>query len=341
MPMGRHNNTHHPGRWATIGVLIIATTAVTACADDDSDHAAELNGATEQAAATIAPSESDTITTEQPAPADETVGSAPTGVDFGDIGRDVIVELHVFMTSDDIARSVASITSDAASLRGGVASSDVDYGSGDSAAPSGHAVLVVRVPPDKVNHLVDGLDTTGTVVSLNQIAEDVTDQLVDLDVRIANARASVANVREFMEQTTDLSQLVTLEGELSRRQTALEQLEAQQHNLGDRVQLATVTVEIAPTPAVPETGPAEQHDGLGDGLQSGWEAFVAIVFAIVYVLAVLAPFLVVGLVAAGIAWMVIRRRPRHAAPTTAQTAPQPVQPVVSEEPDRESATPVG
>jgi hypothetical protein len=232
---------------------------------------------------------------------------------------------------------VASITSDAASLGGGIASSDVDYGSGDITEPSGHAVLVVRVPPDKVNRLVDGLDTTGTVVSMAQSAQDVTDQLVDLDVRIANARASVANVRAFMEQTTDLSQLVTLEGELSRRQTALEQLEAQQRNLGDRVQLATVTVEIAPTPATPVSEPAEPRDGLGDGLGSGWEAFVAVVFAIAYVLAVLAPFLVIGLAAGGVAWTVARRRPRHATPTL----PPPASEVVSEDRDRESATPVG
>ncbi len=335
--MGRHN-THHPRRWATIGLITITSTLV-ACSGDDNDDSAQLAAASEQPAVTVGATGEggDMVATEQSAPAEETEGTGPTGVDFGDIGRDVIVELHVFMTSDDIARSVASITSDAATLGGGVESSDVDYGSGDDAAPSGHAVLVVRVPPDKVNRLVDGLDTTGTVVSMNQSAQDVTDQLVDLDVRIANARASVANVREFMEQTTDLSQLVTLEGELSRRQTALEQLEAQQRNLGDRVQLATVTVEIAPTPTTPVAEPAEPNDGLGDGLRSGWEAFVAVVFAIAYVLAVLAPFLVVGLAAGGIAWMIVRRRPPHPTPTVQPQAA----PVVSEEQDRESATPVG
>jgi hypothetical protein len=125
-----------------------------------------------------------------------------------------------------------------------------------------------------------------------------------------------------------------LESELTRRQTELEQLEAQQRNLGDRVALATVTVEIAPTPTVPDVAESDEQ-GIGDGLRSGWDAFVAIAFAIVYVIAVLAPFLVVALLAAGVAWFVLRRRP---LPPQAQPADEDP---LSEEPDREHATPVG
>jgi hypothetical protein len=339
--MGRHINTHHPARWATTG-LIITTLALTACGGSDDDASASLGG-NEAAAATVAPSGvgDDMIATEESAQADEPsppgTGDGGAGIDFGDLGRDVITEMHVLMKSDDIARSVAAITSDAAALGGGVASSDVNYGTDDDATPSGHAVLVVRVPPGNVLRLLDRLDTTGSVVSLNQSAQDVTEQLVDLDIRIANARESVANVREFMDQTTDLSQLVTLESELTRRQTELEQLEAQQHNLGDRVELATVTVEIAPTtpPAPPPSAP-EPDEGLADGLRSGWNAFVSTVFAVTYVLAVMAPFLVVGLVVIGIAWALHRRR----RPITV-TPVRPADPVISEQQDRGPATPVG
>ena len=332
--MGRHN-TFHPRRWATAGPIIIAS-VLTACGGDDNDSAAAQ---TDAAAATIAPGApndgGDMIATEESA-AEQSAGGGQTGIDFGQIGRDVIVELHVFMTSDDIARSVAAVTADAASLGGGIASSDVDYGSNDDdpAGNRGHAVLVVRVPPDAVDRLLQGLDDTGTVVSMSQSAQDVTDQLVDLDVRIANARTSVANVREFMDQATDLNQLVMLESELTRRQTELEQLEAQQRNLGERVALATVTVEIAPTAAVPDVAEPDE-EGLGDGLRSGWAAFVAIAFAIFYVIAVLAPFLVVALLAAVVAWFVLRRRPQ---PPQAQPAEEDT---LSEEPDREHATPVG
>ncbi|HEX6656772.1 MAG TPA: hypothetical protein VF065_01745, partial [Ilumatobacter sp.] len=156
--MGRHN-TFNPRRWATAGPIIVAL-ALTACGGNDDDDAGE---AETDLAATItagAPTAGgDMIATEETAPADQAAGGSQTGIDFGQVGRDVVVEMHVVMSSDDIARSVSAITSDAAALGGGVASSAVDYGvvDGRSTTPTGHAVLVVRVPPDRVDRLLEGL----------------------------------------------------------------------------------------------------------------------------------------------------------------------------------------
>ena len=171
----------------------------------------------------------------------------------------------------------------------------------------------VKVPPSAVNDLVGGLDDAGVVRSVAQSAQDVTDQLVDLDIRIDNARASVESVRQFMEATEDLSELVTLEAELTRRLTDLEQLEAQQRNLSDRVALATVTVDIQPTASVPEP---DTGDGIGDAFASGWKAFVAVLYGIVLVVAALTPFLVLGSMLLAV-WWLVRRRPRVAVPAPA------------------------
>lgn len=243
----------------------------------------------------------------------------PGTIDFGIIGRDVMIEMHVLMSTDDISRSVASITANAAALGGGIASSDIDYGDivdgGDSSGdareatenPGGYALLVVKVPPDAIDRLLEGLDSTGTVLSVNQSAQDVTEQLIDLDVRISNARQSVATVREFMDRTENLSELVTLEGELTRRQTELEQLEAQQRSLSERVALSTVTIEIVPTASVPVDEPDQ---GIGDAFGDGWDAFLAFVFAVTYVLAVVAPFVLVAGLGALVVWRIAgRRRP--------------------------------
>src|SRR5690606_28364314 len=130
----------------------------------------------------------------------------------------------------------------------------------------GHAVLVLKVPPAEVDRVLGNLDATGRVLSMNQSAQDVTDQLIDLDVRIANKRASVENVRTMMEQATDLNQLVTLEAELTWRRTELEQLEAQQRNLSDRVALSTITIEVRPAPdRTPVSPPATTRSAMRAG----------------------------------------------------------------------------
>lgn len=239
-------------------------------------------------------------------------------IDLGQIGRDVIVEMHVTVSSDDIPRSVATVSARAAALGGGVASSNVDYGNPATGSDDlGYAVLVVKVPPGAIDDLIAGIERTGTILGIEQSAQDVTEQLVDLDVRIANARESVVHVREFMDRAEDLTDLVTLEAELTRRQTELEQLEAQQRNLSERVAFSTVTVEILPTASVPE--PVDDDDSLGDALRRGWDGFTAAAFGVVYVLAVLLPFLAVALVVGLVVLLVLRRRRRrgHAAPAPA------------------------
>ena len=50
-----------------------------------------------------------------------------------------------------------------------------------------YANLVVKVPPEGEDRLLAGLDDTGTVLSISRSAQDVTEQLIDLDARIGTA----------------------------------------------------------------------------------------------------------------------------------------------------------
>lgn len=334
-------------------LILAGALALTACGGDNDDSAvtdsAEPTAADDMAADDSADSSSGGfIASGEDGDGATADRSASGGFDIGVIGRDVIVEMRVVVSSDDIERTVASVMASARTLGGGVASSDVNYGNDAVTGSDGYAVLVVKVPPDSVDRLLSGLDDTGTVQSINQSAQDVTEQLVNLDVRIDNARQSVANVREFMESTENLNELVTLEAELTRRQTELEQLEAQQRNLSDRVALSTVTIEVVPTAAVPEP-PAEPepNDGIGDAFRSGWEAFTALLFGIGFVVAATLPFLASALLLAFAAWMVIRRRDARRPASHPSTIPMPApiadEPIADEpQPEADDApTPVG
>lgn len=314
--MGRTNNQHR--RRFAVALITTGAIALSACGGND-DDAASASASEVVADEAEAATGGDSVAIGGEQPADAPIGAGDTGgFDLGSVGRDVIVEMRVVVSSDDIQRTVSSITATASSLGGGIASSDVDYGTrSDDGTVDGYAVIVVKVPPASIDTLLGRLDDTGTVESINQSAQDVTEQLVDLDVRIENARASVEHVREFMERTQDLKELVALEGELTRRQTELEQLEAQQRNLSERVALSTITIEVVPTAAVPAPEPDE---GIGDAFRTGWDAFVTFFFGLGFVLAVLAPFLLLAALVATVAWSLTRRLRRPPAPDTA--APQ-------------------
>ena len=312
-------------------IILAGGLAITACGGSD-DSAASVEVAadmadestTGQEGAFGGSEEPGFIATGEPDAAAENASPESGGFDIGVVGRDVIIEMRVVLSSDDIQRTVASVTAAASTLGGGVASSDVNFGSGEN--NEGFAVLVVKVPPTAVDRMLAGLDDTGVVQSINQSAQDVTEQIVDLDVRIANARTSVDNVREFMERTENLNELVSLEAELTRRQTDLERLEAQKRNIADRVALSTITIEVIPSASVPELV-VDEDESIGDAFQSGWDAFTAFMFGIGFVIAATLPFLLLGLLVAVVIWIWVRRRDnrsrRTASPLPAPSTSRP------------------
>ena len=302
--MERTNAQPRPTSRRLVSVLAVAgVLALVACFGGD-DESTQSAPATTAAAAAFSVEEDDGgfVVTGEDRPALKHYSSS--GFDIGVIGRDVIIEMRVLVSSDNIQRTVASIMASVSGLGGGVAYSNIDYGNQIDGHNDGFAMLVVKVPPEGIDQLLAGLDDTGTVHSISQSAQDVTEQLVDLDVRIRNVRESVANVREFMDLTENLKDLVVLEGEMTRRQTDLERLEAQQRNLSDRVALSTVTIDIVPTGSVG----GENSDTIGDAFSTGWDVFVAVLYRTGFVLAVLAPFLVVAALLALLVRFVVRRR---------------------------------
>ncbi|MFV6032543.1 DUF4349 domain-containing protein [Streptomyces sp. NPDC056264] len=181
--------------------------------------------------------------------------------------------------------------------------------------------VVLRVPQERYDSVLTELAGTGKLLARKADAKDVTEQVVDVESRIATQRASVARVRALMERAEKLTDVVTLEGELSRRQADLESLLAQQSSLRDRTSLATITLELSQK----EKPRAEEDEddgrpGFGDALSGGWNALVGAVSWAVVVLAALAPWLAVAL----IGYLVWRRvvRPRRAGRANAlPTAP--------------------
>ncbi|MEU6800870.1 DUF4349 domain-containing protein [Streptomyces neyagawaensis] len=134
--------------------------------------------------------------------------------------------------------------------------------------------VVLRVPTEKYEEVLTALAGTGRLIERRAKAEDVTEQVVDVESRITTQRASVARIRELMDRATKISDVVTLEGELSTRQADLESLLARQKSLKDRTSLATVKLSLSET-AVKK---AEKDDepGFVDALAGGWNAFVAV-----------------------------------------------------------------
>ncbi|WP_329545017.1 DUF4349 domain-containing protein [Streptomyces sp. NBC_01356] len=197
-----------------------------------------------------------------------------------------------------------------------------------------HTRVVLRVPTERYDEVLADMEGTGKLLERTAKAQDVTDQVVDVESRIQTQRASVARIRELMDQATKLSDVVTLEGELSSRQADLESLLAQQASLKDRTSLATITLTLSETPV--KQVEKDDDPGFLDALTGGWNAFVTMLRWIAVAFGAILPF------AAGAALLLVlwalwvrllrSRFPRRPAPAAASpTGTLPVAPPVREQ----------
>jgi hypothetical protein len=194
------------------------------------------------------------------------------------------------------------------------------------AAGREHSRVQLKVPPADYERLLEDLAGLGKLTDRKVNAEDVTSQVVDVQSRIKSQQTSVARLRELMNRAVKLSDVVTLEGELSTREADLEALQAQQKSLKERTDMATVTLVLTEPEAV---AAAKKDDGVwasvGDALGAGWHAFYVTFRAILVALAAALPFAAL----AALVWVLIRtlrrRLPAPSAPAPAPvTVPAPV-----------------
>ncbi|MER5464948.1 DUF4349 domain-containing protein [Streptomyces sp. NPDC002668] len=184
--------------------------------------------------------------------------------------------------------------------------------------------VVLRVPQEKYDAVLAELAGAGKLLSRKADAKDVTDQVVDVESRIATQRASVNRVRALMDRADKLSDVVTLEGQLSSRQAELESLLAQQTALRDRTTLATITLSLSENE---NKGQKAEDDGPGflDALGGGWHALVTAALWIGIAIAAVAPWVAAfALLYAVWRWVIRPRLPKRPTPETPQPAPLPV-----------------
>jgi hypothetical protein len=185
-----------------------------------------------------------------------------------------------------------------------------------SADPGSARVLhaTLRVPGDRLADTLARLRGLGQVTADQQSAEDVSDQLVDLDARLHNARATEQRLSDILRQRTGkLSDVLEVEQEIARVRLQVEQLDAQKANMGRRVAYASIEVTVSEARKAgldpgPLPLPTQLRVAFADGLQTVVDTLVgAMLFALRA-----GPTLTLWLVAGAGAWVAVKRLRRRA-----------------------------
>lgn len=216
---------------------------------------------------------------------------------------------------DDVAGK-ASLAEGYARTAGGSVAGDDRAGSGDQA----RADLVLKVPPARLDGVLGQLSALGEETQRTSTTEDATEQVADVESRVATMQASIARVRAILSRADRIGDVVSVEGELSRRVTELEALQARQRALSGRVGMATITLHLF-AERTESAAPPVQRGGFLGGLEEGWQAFTGTIGWLLLVLGAVLPFLLLLIPAALAArWALLRSR-RPPAPTAPTATP--------------------
>lgn len=198
----------------------------------------------------------------------------------------------------DLAAAVASGRDVANGLGGYVGGSRMSNNGEQSTAS-----IAYRIPSDRWEEGLAAFRALGTVIGEQTDSADVTGQLVDLEARIRNLRASETALQRIAADATAVEDVLDVEKRLTEIRGQIEQLDAQRANLDDQASFGTLTVTygreiVAVVEAARGWNPAAEVDRASATLVDVVQAITTagIWFAIVWLplLVVLAILLLVG-----------------------------------------------
>ncbi|WP_206797739.1 DUF4349 domain-containing protein [Amycolatopsis sp. MtRt-6] len=249
------------------------------------------------------------------------VPAAPPQQGSGKTGQEKVTAPQPGATDRKLARSArleltATKVTDVVAQARGIAQGAGGY-TGQESTGEELATLSLAVPADKLDGVLDQLSHLGSGLVKRELnTQDVTEQVIDVEARLATQRVSVERIRALLARATSVSEIASVESELTSREATLESLQQQRNSLAGSVAMATVAMTIRTVAAPPP--PAEDRGGFLGGLAGGWDAFLTFGGGLLTVLGAIAPFLLFLAPLGWLGWWLHRRR-RVPAPEPSET----------------------
>ena len=153
--------------------------------------------------------------------------------------------------------------------------------------------LTVKVLPNEFDSIINDVKNLGNIKSANTNIEDVTEQYVDIERRIAHKEIQLNRLYELYNQTGNVVDLLEVEKEISRVEYELESLIASKLNYDNRIDKSTIVIYLTEKKF-------ENESTLGDTFSSLIPIFLATLsFGLMFIVGsvgFLIPFLIVILI---------------------------------------------
>jgi hypothetical protein len=217
------------------------------------------------------------------------------------------------------AADVSSATAQAAQIAegaGGYVSSETASDHPDRPSEA-TASVQLKIPAASYPAILGQLASRlGTQLALQQQAQDVTQQVADVNSQVTSDQAAIAQLRALLSHAGSVSDLLSVQNQINQEESSLESMQAQQRALSHETSYATVTLTLLGPKAKPAVHRPKAPPTLAGGFGAGWHALRVTVSWTLAFLGAIAPFAAIAAIAGYVIYRgrrrLVRRRPADA-----------------------------
>jgi hypothetical protein len=199
---------------------------------------------------------------------------------------------------DKLEPAIVKVRQLAAQLGGYIANSSMTGGRDQVRS----ATLELKIPAQRFDQAINGLNALGKVESVNATAEDVGEEYVDITARVTNARRLEERLIDLLaNRTGKLQDVLSVERELARVREQIERYEGRLRYLKSRV--ATSTLSVTVHEPLPLLGDGPGQNPIVAAIRQAWRNFVGFVSGGIALLGILVPLAALAVVG----WIIYRK----------------------------------
>lgn len=210
--------------------------------------------------------------------ADDQIAQDETSNIPGKTGPMIIRTAELEITTDAFEKARAGVDEILRRHNGHVGQLNVNTPAGEARSLTG----TLRVPAGQLDAALADLKGLGRTEKESQSGEEVTQQYVDLEARLANAKHTEQRLSEMLrERTGKLSDVLAVEIQISRVRGEIEQMEAERKTMKNQVDFATITITLAEAykeelKAVPSSTGTQFRNAAVDGYRTLVDGIIAV-----------------------------------------------------------------
>jgi len=239
-------------------------------------------------------------------------GSAPrAAAKYAATGQQLIYTAQLTVRASNVQTAISNATSIVTDAGGYVSGENASSGNGQPSQAT--ATVTFKIPAAVYATTLAQLSGRGlgTQLSLAQQAQDVTQQVADVNSRVASDQAAIAQLRELLKHAGDVGSLLSVQNQINSEESDLESMLAQQSALNHETSYATLTLTLVGPKAVVKPAAKTSPPGFAHAISSGWHALHLTVSWLLTIIGAIAPFAAVLAVIGGLAWWGRRRYTRR------------------------------